>query len=62
MAAPVIERSVREQPEDHRRGGKRAPRAWGHTSEEGDGRLYLSTTRLTGGTRSEEKLMLAYGK
>ncbi|MEV6739360.1 PQQ-binding-like beta-propeller repeat protein [Streptomyces sp. NPDC051104] len=27
-----------------------------------DGRLYLSTTRLTGGTRSKEKLMLAYGK
>ncbi|POX54300.1 PQQ-binding-like beta-propeller repeat protein [Streptomyces sp. Ru72] len=27
-----------------------------------DGRLYLSTTRLTGGTRSKEKLMLAYGR
>ncbi|MER6124028.1 PQQ-binding-like beta-propeller repeat protein [Streptomyces sp. NPDC001795] len=27
-----------------------------------DGRFYISTTRLTGGTRTKEKLMLAYGK
>jgi hypothetical protein len=27
-----------------------------------DGRFYISTTRLSGGTKSKEKLMIAYGK
>jgi hypothetical protein len=27
-----------------------------------DGRFYISSTRLSGGNQSKEKLMLAYGK